>query len=146
MTTAVELLPATDQEYYPAGDEVTPPRCDLTTQRVQRDNWSFYAINEAEVRSKRKAILTDQELTHPKAVISFVAPDPVDLSRLQADIYEALDLLEGQGCNDATAIARKLVRERFDSFTAALEGQGCFDLVMQINPVTGERFDPIKEV
>jgi hypothetical protein len=114
----------TEDQYYPSGTAIAPSRYDVTTQRVQRDRWTFFAKSEQEVQIKRAAILTDQELTYPKSSVTFVDPEPVDLGRLQSSVYEALDLLDDLECSDAIAITRKLVRERFDTFGEALESQG----------------------
>jgi hypothetical protein len=126
-STAIKLTtndPETDREYYPSGTAIAPSRYDVTTQRVQRDRWTFFAKSEQEVQIKRAAILEDQELTYPKSSVTFVDPEPINLGRLQSAVYESIDLLDALECNDTTAITRKLIRERFDAFGEALESQG----------------------
>jgi len=48
----------------------------------------------------------------------------VNLGRIQASVYEAIDLLKSLVDSDGQQIALGVLVERFDRFTAALETQG----------------------
>jgi hypothetical protein len=126
--TNLNLIESSDleseTEYYPSGEEIVPTRFDVTTQRVQRDNWTFFAKTEVEVQEKRQAIVTDQMLVYPKSTVSIVNPELVNLGRIQASVYEAIDLLKSLVDSDGQQIALGVLVERFDRFTAALETQG----------------------
>ena len=60
---------------------------------------------------------------HREASVCFVDA-PVDLGYLQADVYEAIDLLTDVAEIDCQQIALKVLIERFNRFTDALERQG----------------------
>jgi len=99
-------------------------RYTLTTRVTLEANWGFLAASEQEAQEKRAAIVTDQQLHHPGALVTIIDDQCAGIGSEISKLYRLLDLAEGITDSDRVAIVIQLIREQADSLNESLEAQG----------------------